>query len=368
MHNIEIKLAERSYSVFIEHGLIHNIGKQLKPFNFNKKIALISGEHVSPLYKDIVEKSLIEAGFTVLFYQMPSGEHNKNMSTVQGIYDALLELKLDRSSSIIALGGGVIGDTAGFVAATLFRGINFIQIPTSLLSQVDSSVGGKVGINHSRGKNLIGAIYQPKTVLIDPGVLKTLDYRERISGFSEILKYGLIHDQDLYEFLIRESDNILNLKNENSLLHVIKRSVEIKAEIVSKDEYESNLRMILNFGHTVGHAIENTAGYGVFTHGEAVLIGMIAASFISWKSGLLNENIYKKIRNDLQSLAVKPKLSILKKDKILRALQSDKKVKNGKIRFVLLKNIGETIIRDDISQKLISESINMIKELKFAKE
>ncbi len=367
MHKIRIDLKERSYSVLIENDLLKHIGERLSPFKLNRKIALISGEHVSPLYEEIVQKSLEEAGHEVLFFQMPSGEKNKNIDTVQMIYDHLLTMKLDRSSGIVALGGGVIGDTAGFAAATLFRGINLIQIPTTLLSQVDSAVGGKVGINHPRGKNLVGAIYQPKAVIIDPTVLQTLAYRERVSGFAEIVKYGLIRDRILYEFLIKEHKAILNLDDKEAVLSAITRAVEIKAAIISEDEMESNTRMILNFGHSIGHAIENTAGYGVFTHGEAVLVGMVGAVRISHEMGLIDRQLFQDLVDDLKLLPVQPTLQNLDTDSILNAMHHDKKVKDGKLRFILLKNIGETQIRDDVPESLIGETIQWLKEIRFEK-
>lgn len=365
MQKIQVDLHERSYNVIIGNNILKGIGKIIKKYPISKNIALISSEHVTELYENTVEKSLIENGYKVHFIKMPSGEKNKNLKTVQYLYDKILDLNFDRSSVIIALGGGVLGDTAGFVAATIFRGIELIQIPTTLLSQVDSSIGGKVGINHERGKNLVGAFYQPKVVIVDPNVLKTLEFRERVSGFGEVIKYGIIKDRIFTNFLLENYKDILLLKNMDYVNYAISRSIEIKSAIVSADEKESLLRMILNFGHTIGHAIEVTEGYGKFTHGEAVIVGICAAIKLSADIGILDTNEAEKLINNLKKIPVVPSVNHLDEEKILEAIYYDKKIKNGKVRFVLLNKIGETEIRDDVSDEQIIEVIKWIKELNF---
>ena len=365
MKKIQIDLHERSYCVLTGNNILKEIGNIVKKYETNRNIALISGEHVKKLYKDIVQKSLIENGYIVHFIKMPSGEENKNFKTVQYLYDKILDSNLDRSSVVIALGGGVLGDTAGFVAATIFRGIDLIQIPTTLLSQVDSSIGGKVGINHERGKNLIGAFYQPKVVIVDSNVLKTLEFRDMVSGFGEIIKYGIIRDRIFTNFLLENYQNILLLNDMDCVNYAIYRSIEIKSSIVSADEKEGSLRMILNFGHTIGHAIEVTEGYGKFAHGEAVIVGMCGAIKLSANLGILNSNEAKGIINNLEKIPIAPSLKKLDEEKMLEAMYHDKKVKNGKIRFVLLNKIGETEIKDDVPDEQIIEVIKWIKELKF---
>ncbi len=365
MQKIQIDLHERSYCVLTGNGILKDVGKIIKNYEAKTNIALISSEHVTKLYKDTVQKSLIENGYKVHFIKMPSGEKNKNFATVQYLYDRLLDLQFDRSSVIVALGGGVLGDTAGFVAATIFRGIDLIQIPTTLLSQVDSSIGGKVGINHERGKNLIGSFYQPKVVIVDPLVLKTLDFRERVSGFGEVIKYGIIKDRIFTKFLLENFDEILSLNNMEHVNYAISRSIEIKSAIVSSDEKEDSLRMILNFGHTIGHGIEVSEGYGVFTHGEAVIVGMCGAIKLSSDIGNLDKAESEKLIKSLTKIPITPMVENLKEHEVLEAMYHDKKVKNGKIRFVLLNKIGENVVRDDVTDEQIIEVIKWIKELKF---
>lgn len=368
MKKIQIDLHERSYSVLTGNGILKDVGEIIKSYEVKTNVALISGEHVTKLYKDIVQKSLIENGYKVQFIKMPSGEKNKNFGTVQYLYDQLLDLAFDRSSVIVALGGGVLGDTAGFVAATIFRGIDLIQIPTTLLSQVDSSIGGKVGINHERGKNLVGAFYQPKVVIVDPDVLKTLSFQERVSGFGEVIKYGIIRDKIFTNFLFENSEDILLLNNMESVNYAISRSIEIKSSIVSSDEKEDSLRMILNFGHTIGHGIEVSEGYGNFTHGEAVIVGMCGAIKLSSDIGNLSVTESDKLIENLTKIPIAQSLENLNEDNVLEAMYHDKKVKDGNIRFVLLNTIGDTVIRDDVTDEQIIETVKWIKGLKFGQK
>src|SRR4030043_1758540 len=260
MEKIRVELAERSYNIFIGSNTLEGIGDKLKLFELGPKIAIVSNPTVFQLYGERVLESVKKAGFDLLTVIIPDGEEYKDLLWLQHIYDELLKHKLDRSSALIALGGGVTGDITGFAASTYMTGISYIQIPTTLLAQVDSSVGGKTGVNHKRGKNMIGTFWQPRLVWIDAETLKTLPERELLAGIAEVIKYGVIRDKELFDFLEVNRDEILNLDG-NALTHIIKRSCEIKAEVVSRDERESGLRAILNYGHTLGHAIETVTEY-----------------------------------------------------------------------------------------------------------
>ncbi|MCD6234614.1 MAG: 3-dehydroquinate synthase [Candidatus Marinimicrobia bacterium] len=367
MHKIRVDLHERSYPIYVKNESLPTVGSILKKLNISSRVVLVSSQHVSALYKNVVEKSLKQEGFQVCYILMPSGEANKNLKTVQYLYDTMLDLKMDRGSTVIALGGGVVGDTAGFLAATIYRGMNLVQIPTTLLAQVDSSIGGKVGINHARGKNLIGAIYQPKIVIVDPTVLKTLEFRQRVSGFGEVIKYGFIRDRIFTQFLLENFSEILTLKNLDHVNAAIIRAIEIKSFIVSADEHESNLRMVLNFGHTIGHAVEHTAGYGTYTHGEAVIIGMCAALKLSTDMGLLPADVSQQYIQHLLRIPVPGSLKKYDTDRMYEAMTHDKKVRNGKIQFVLLQKIGDAVIRDDVPKSIIYETLEWVKDLQFVK-
>ena len=270
------------------------------------------------------------------------------------LHGELLKSKFDRSSLLIALGGGVIGDITGFVASTYMRGIRFIQVPTTLLSQVDSSVGGKTGVNHPLGKNMIGTFYQPSLVVIDINTLKTLPHREFLSGMSEVIKYGIIADRKLFDYLQTNREDILSFGD--SIIHIIKRSCEIKADVVSKDEQEAGLRAILNFGHTIGHAIETVTGYKKYLHGEAIAIGMCAAAELAVKSGILNAKETAHIRKLIESYNLPVMIpDDLKASELIEAMEIDKKVTAGKIKFILPETIGAVRIEDDVNRQLIKD-------------
>ncbi|MDP3259447.1 MAG: 3-dehydroquinate synthase, partial [Thermodesulfovibrionales bacterium] len=273
MDKIRVKLGERSYDICIGSNILGKIGPKLKSFNSSPKTAIISNPTVYRLYGKKVLNSIKSSGFDVIPVIIPDGEKYKDISIVQKIYGELLRHRLDRKSTLIALGGGVIGDITGFVASTYMRGIDYIQIPTTLLAQVDSSVGGKTGVNHKLGKNMIGTFYQPKLIWIDIDILKTLPQKEFFAGLAEVIKYGVIWDAKLFAFLENNRDKIVRL-DRKALIHIIKCSCQIKAEVVSKDEREAGLRAILNYGHTIGHAIETATGYKKYLHGEALAIGM----------------------------------------------------------------------------------------------
>jgi 3-dehydroquinate synthase len=356
MNSITVKLKERSYQIIINEGIIDNIGNNIKQFSLSPKIALISNPTVFALYGERVIKSLSDAGFDVIEILIPDGEEYKSLHYYGYIQELLLENRLDRKSAIIALGGGVIGDMAGFCASTYMRGINFIQIPTTLLAQVDSSVGGKTGVNHPLGKNMIGAFYQPKLVLIDIETLKTLPKREFLAGMAEIIKYGIIYDRDFFNYLKTNKVEILSL-NPTHLRHIIKRSCEIKAEVVSQDERETGLRAILNFGHTIGHAIETATAYKRYLHGEAIAIGMCLESKLSSISKKELDEIIELIKTYGLPTEIPEDIN---RDYILTAMTHDKKAVSGDIKFILPKKIGVVEIKGGIK----SEKINVALELK----
>ncbi|MCF7833022.1 MAG: 3-dehydroquinate synthase [Candidatus Marinimicrobia bacterium] len=361
MRTVTVDIAERSYRTMIDQHLLMSVGEQIQPYMNNaNKVALLVSKTVKKLYAERVTRSLIILGYDVNVFLLPSGEENKNLTTVSELYDELIENAYDRSCLIVALGGGIVGDISGFVASSLFRGIPFVQLPTTLLSQVDSSVGGKVGVNHPQGKNLIGAFYQPKIVLIDPTVLKTLDHRELICGYGEILKYGFIRDASLLQKCLDNKQTILELKDMELISEIIQRSVEIKAEIVSEDEQEAGVRMLLNFGHTIGHAIENSCGYGKILHGEAVILGMCAALKISIDKLEFDPVKGNSIIDSLFNIKLGHDLAGLDIDKAMMALMRDKKIRDGKLNFVLLKDIALPVIVNDISPEKVRETLEWL--------
>src|SRR6056300_154135 len=354
MKTLTVNLGDRSYPIYIGVELLQDpllIQKHIQ----TKAVCIISNTTVSKLYLTQLKKSL--NGYRVIEVILEDGEQFKNVDSLNLIYTALLDNKFNRDSTIVALGGGVVGDIAGFAAASFMRGIPFIQIPTTLLSQVDSSVGGKTGINHPLGKNMIGAFYQPQAVIIDMHVLQTLDKREISAGLAEVIKYGLIWDQDFFDHLENHIEDLKNLKV-TQLEQAIYRSCEIKAEVVSQDERESGLRAVLNLGHTFGHAIENCLGYGEWLHGEAVGCGMVLAAKMSLAQGWLKESEFDQIKN----LIARANLPVEKPDipyeDFIGAMKLDKKNKNKEIYLVLQQGIGKAIVTNNYSS---SELDNIIK-------
>ncbi len=355
MQKISVNLPSNSYQILIAADSLGQLGKQMKELNLGKKVLLVSNPEIFAYYGQTCLKSLEEAGFETYTHLIPAGETHKNLQSIAQVYDTALANRLERSSTLVALGGGVIGDMTGFAAATWLRGVNFVQVPTSLLAMVDASIGGKTGVNHPQGKNLIGAFYQPKLVLIDPTVLKTLPEREFRAGMAEVIKYGVIWDADLFTKL-EEAENIDRFASiDRELLQtILVRSTQAKAEVVSQDEKEAGLRAILNYGHTIGHAVESLTNYQQFVHGEAVAIGMVAAGKIATAMGLWTETEAKR----QEQLITKTKLPTnippeLNMDDILETLKSDKKVKAGKVRFILPTQIGKVIITDKVTEEII---------------
>lgn len=336
-------LGDRSYPIHIGQNILTGIGKDLEALGFPKRVAVISNPTVDALYGQVVCSSLSDAGFQVFQCNIPDGEEHKNSASLERIYDALIRQGFDRGCGLLALGGGVVGDIAGYAAATFLRGIPYVQVPTTLLSQVDSSVGGKTAINHPLGKNLIGAFYQPELVCIDIETLKTLDPREVAAGMAEVVKYGMIRDRDFFDWLEVSAEAIL-AHDAEKLIYAIRTSCQLKADIVSQDEKEGSIRAILNYGHTFGHAIENLSGYGQWKHGEAVAAGMIVAAKIALKNGLCSQADVDRLTVLLEKLnlpIVPPAFSI---EAYVEAMQRDKKVKMGTLSLVLNRGIGEVVM------------------------
>ncbi|HYN53991.1 MAG TPA: 3-dehydroquinate synthase [Methylotenera sp.] len=358
MQTLKVELANRSYPIHIGRNLISDASLIL-PYLKRKHVAIVTNTTVAPLYLEKIKAALESAGITVISIILPDGEAYKNTETLNIIYDALLQNRCERTTTLIALGGGVIGDLTGYAAATYLRGVPFIQIPTTLLSQVDSSVGGKTGINHPLGKNMIGAFYQPQLVLADIDTLQTLPPREFSAGMAEVIKYGLIRDADFFDWLETNIVDLMKLE-EHVLSYAIYRSCQNKAEVVARDEHEQGERALLNLGHTFGHAIENAMGYGVWLHGEAVATGtMMAADLSERMQWLTSQDVARiqhlfKAANLLENDA--PKLGA---EKYLDLMQMDKKVENGKIRLILQQGIGKSVITSDYDATKLKATLEL---------
>ena len=350
MHELILGLGGRSYPIVIGYDFLSSLTEAC-PFITNKNVVIISNKTVSDLYLPAVISSLQKTNSNYISIDLPDGEQEKKLSNVELIVSKMLEKNLDRSTVIIALGGGVIGDIAGFVASVYQRGIDFIQVPTTLLSQVDSSVGGKTGVNHLLGKNMIGSFYQPKAVVIDIKTLDTLNEREFSAGAAEIIKYGCIRDIRFFEWLEQNSMLIMS-KSLEHLAYAIRKSCEIKSSIVERDERESGIRATLNFGHTFGHAIESGCGYGNWLHGEAVSFGMVLASRLSQKLDLLKEDEVARIKNLLASVNLPVNSPKLDNSTFVDLMKKDKKNKNNLINYILLDGIGNSLIRGFMPEEI----------------
>ncbi|MGH7803452.1 MAG: 3-dehydroquinate synthase [Candidatus Binatia bacterium] len=343
---IRVELGVRSYSIRIGTGLLDEIGPSVRAALASgpptSVAAVVTDSRVAGLHLERVTASLRSAGYQVVEIQIPEGETHKNLAWLALTYDRLIEGRLERSSPIVALGGGVVGDLAGFAAATYLRGVPLVQVPTTLLAQVDAAIGGKTAVNHVAGKNLIGAFHQPRLVAIDVETLRTLPRREFVAGLAEVVKYGAILDAALFEMIESEASRILALDRER-LIDVIATCCRLKAMVVEKDETEGDLRAILNFGHTVGHAIETLTDYTEFLHGEAVAIGMVAAARLSRRRGLLGADVERRLAALLERLGLPTRIpEDLGAEAIALAVETDKKAAGGKIRYVCLEAIGRT--------------------------
>lgn len=345
---ITVNLGDRSYPVVIGSGLLEATGDFCRRRGLSGNALLIASESVGALYAGVTLKSLKGAGYAVHYAAIPDGEEHKSLETVDRLYDACVDARLDRGSFILALGGGVVGDVAGFVAATYMRGIPFVQLPTTLLAQVDASVGGKTAINRPAAKNLVGAFHQPRLVLADVATLVSLPRREYVSGLAEVVKHGLIADEALFEHCEASAPGLLRLERA-PLEHAIVRSVEIKAAVVEQDEREGGLRAVLNFGHTVGHAIEKAARYGTYTHGEAVAIGMAVEGRMSVERGLLTDADWRRMAGLLKRLGLPAKADGISFASLVDAMMKDKKTDGGRLRFALLDGLGGVTIASDVT-------------------
>ncbi len=356
MKRLNIDLADRSYEILIGRGLLQRTGEWVMAIAKPSQIVIVTHPSVNRLYGEKLASGFSQANLPTHFIEVPEGEKSKSLEQAEKIYDKLLEWKCDRQTVLVALGGGVIGDLTGFIAATYVRGVPFIQVPTTLLAQVDSSVGGKTAVNHPLGKNMIGVFYQPKLVVVDLETLKSLPEKEYTAGIAEIIKHGVIEDARLFNFLERQFQNIL-AHDSKALEHIIATSCAIKARVVEKDERESHYRMVLNFGHTIGHAIESLTGYSTFTHGEAVAIGMVYAAKLSQLMGRCSEDVVHRITGLIENFGLPTQLPDLKAEDMIQSMYLDKKTAHKKICFILVKDIGSIEIVDNVAESFIKEAL-----------
>lgn len=359
MDKLRVDLGVKSYDIYFSDKFI-GLAQALQDIGAPKKLLIVTDTNVKELYADEVSRILGDAGYDCAVYAFSAGEQNKEIQSILGICDACIKHGLDRKSMIVALGGGVVGDMAGFAAAIYMRGIDFIQVPTTLLAQSDSSVGGKTGIDFMSGKNILGAFHQPKLVYINVSTLKTLPQREFVSGMGEVIKHGIIRDADFYRFLKENADKVRSLDPE-MLIKMAKRNCEIKAEVVECDEKENGLRAILNFGHTIGHAAESALGF-TMTHGECVGLGMEAVFSIALKRGLVSREELEDVEATLSEYGFLLKAKLPKPEDIYSFMLRDKKKVNGKLKFVLPVRIGEVMQTSDVTKEEIFDAISYITE------
>lgn len=336
---IHVALGARSYDIRIRRGLLKDLGAELTRLRRTGKVGVITDRNLAGHYLKPVMRVLKAAGFTVVPMILPPGERTKTLRSIATVMDALVDARFERSSTLVALGGGVIGDLTGFAAAIYQRGISFVQVPTSLVAQVDSSVGGKTGVDHPKGKNLIGAFNQPQAVLIDPATLRTLPAREWVAGLAEVIKYGVIADLPFFEYVEQHIDRILKLDDE-AVAHIVKRSCEIKAQVVSEDEREADRRRILNFGHTIGHALESLGGYKGLIHGEAVAVGMVYEADLARHLGYCTQDVVDRLRRVVEAAGLPARLPDVSFQDLWNAMQQDKKVSAGTIYCVVPDSLG----------------------------
>ena len=346
---------KRSYPIHIGHGILQCVDL-IAAHLPQKRVAIVSNTTVAPLYLEKLQTALDKLGIQSFPVILPDGEAHKNWETLNLIFDALLKNHCERNTALLALGGGVVGDLTGFAAATYLRGVPFIQIPTTLLAQVDSSVGGKTGINHPLGKNMIGAFYQPRLVLTDSATLETLPDRELRAGLAEVIKYGLIRDPAFFDWLEQNMHRLL-ARDPVTMNEAIQRSCENKAEIVAADEKEKGIRALLNLGHTFGHAIENGMGYGTWLHGEAVAAGTVMAAELSRRMKLISDTDVQRIRKIFIQAGLPVAAPKMPPEKYVQLMALDKKVESGKMRFIVLNRIGEAVMRADIAPAVLNETI-----------
>ncbi len=351
MREVKLRLGSNSYDIFIGSGLLVQAAHRLKEGGLAGKLVVITNPVINRLYGIALKRSLAREGFKVSVLSVPDGEEQKSLEVAGRLYQELTDLYAERTTPIMALGGGVIGDLAGFVAATYMRGVPLVQIPTTLLAQVDSSIGGKVAVNHGQLKNKIGAFYQPRLVISDISTLKTLPISEFISGLAEVIKYGVIGDKGFFSYLERNLGRIKSL-DEEVLEEIVYRSARIKAQTVEKDEMDLGLRNILNYGHTIGHALESVSDFKL-EHGKAVAIGMLAAAIISNQMGLLAKSELTRLKSLIAKAGLPTELPNLEAASIIQAMKHDKKIARGKIKFILPRGLGDVLVTDEVSPALV---------------
>lgn len=352
MQTLTVELGARSYPIHIGAGLLAR-GELIAQRLRHRRAAIITNDTVAPLYLDILRRSLEARGLEIVAITVPDGESHKNWETLNRIFDGLLEHRCDRTTGLIALGGGVIGDLAGFAAALYQRGVPYVQVPTTLLAQVDSSVGGKTAINHPEVKNLIGAFYQPVAVISDTDTLSSLPARELAAGLAEVIKYGLIRDVDFFDWLEGNMARLVR-RDPEALAYAIERSCANKADVVALDERESGERALLNFGHTFGHAIETGTGYGTWLHGEAVAAGMMIATRLSQRMGLVGEETVHRVAAVLAAAGLPARAPDFGVQRYLELMGHDKKVEGGRARFVVLKGIGQALVTSEVARETLA--------------
>ncbi len=360
MQTVRVALGPRSYPIHIGSGLARR-ADLIVPALPQRRAAIVTNTTVARLHLEPLAAALAAAGVACVRIVVPDGEDHKDWATLDTVFDALLEHRCDRQTAVIALGGGVIGDLAGFAAATYQRGVPFVQVPTTLLAQVDSSVGGKTAINHPRGKNMVGAFHQPLVVVADMDTLATLPDRELRAGLAEVIKHGAIRDAALFAWLEVNMERLL-ARDPEALAHVVKRSVEIKAEVVATDERESGERVLLNFGHTFGHAIEAGVGYGSWLHGEAVGAGMAMAADLSARVGLLDGASVDRLRRLLERAGLPVAGPGLDADRYVELMAVDKKARAGRTPFILLERLGTAVIRSDVAPEAVRATLDACTE------
>jgi len=355
---VPVELGDKSYDISVGHGLRDDLSEILAPWNIGQQWLVITQQAIFDLYQPVIEQ-LKSSGYKVDTIIVPADESAKNIRHAEEVWTQMVDLGCDRSSIVLALGGGVVGDLSGFVAATYMRGIPVIQIPTTLLAMIDSAIGGKTAVNLPAGKNLVGAIYQPRAVLVDPGFLQTLPRRNVISSLAEAIKYGFIRDSSIFDTIEARFDDLLNLNDPVLLSEIIAKSCKIKAQIVSNDQFENGERRLLNYGHTIGHAFETIQDYGGLYHGEAVLYGMKCANFISHQKGLISDAQFERAQMLLHRFEL-PELGSVAPERVLEIISHDKKNINGQLNFILIDDIGNALVSTDVSEGDIVNSLSMI--------
>lgn len=354
MEKVMVDLGKHSYPIYICQNQLHRLGEFVQQHNPCQRALVVTNTTVEKLYGKVVQDSLQGAGITTTLVAIPDGEAYKTLDTAAQVYDAAFEFNLDRKSVVVALGGGVVGDLAGFVAATYMRGVPFVQVPTTLLAQVDSSVGGKVAVNHPRGKNIIGSFYQPKLVFADIATLQTLPQRELKTGLAEVIKYGVIWDAQFFAYLETHIEQALGL-DPQTVTEIVKKSCDIKAQVVAVDEREMGLRAILNYGHTFGHAIETLTNYQKYRHGEAVAIGMVWAAKLAAEIGMLSPQESQRLTNLVDQYGLPVQEQGLSAENIVQTMHHDKKAEGGQINYVLPTSIGTVELVNRLSAEQVKQ-------------